>query len=52
MKAWFEARGRGPVEILTGKTGQFDVTVAGKLVYSRYETGRIPGDAELEELPP
>lgn len=51
MKAWFEARGRGPVEIQEGKTGQFDVTVAGKLVYSRYETGRIPGDAELEKLP-
>jgi predicted Rdx family selenoprotein len=51
VKAWFEARGRGPVEIKEGKTGQFDVTVAGKLVYSRYQTGRIPGDAELEKLP-
>ena len=51
MKAWFEARGRGPVEIQPGKTGQFDVTVAGKLVYSRYQTGRFPGEAELEKLP-
>ncbi len=50
MKAWFEARGRGPVEIQAGKTGQFDITVAGKLVYSRFETGLIPGEADLEKL--
>ncbi len=50
MKAWLEARGHGPVDIQPGKTGQFDVVVDEKLVYSRYETGRFPSDAELEKL--
>lgn len=50
MKAWFEARGRGPVEIEPGKSGQFDVLLDGKLAYSRYDTGRFPGDADLEAI--
>jgi predicted Rdx family selenoprotein len=50
VKAWFEARGRGPVELLTGKSGQFDVVVDGKLAYSRYDTGRFPWEADLEKL--
>jgi Rdx family len=50
VKAWFEARGRGPVEIQAGKTGQFDVVVEGKLAYSRYETGRFPWESDLEKL--
>ncbi len=50
MKAWIEARGHGPVEIRTGKSGQFDVTVDGKLAWSRYETGRFPWEAELEKI--
>ena len=50
MKAWLEARGRAPVEIRPGKSGQFDVVVDGKLAYSRYETGRFPGEAELQKL--
>ena len=50
MKAWIEARGHGPVETLTGKSGQFDIAVDGKLAYSRYETGRFPSEAELAKL--
>ena len=50
MKAWFDAKGRGPVDIRPGKTGQFDVVIDGKLVYSRYETGRFPWEADLEKL--
>ncbi len=50
MKAWIEARGHGPVETQTGKSGQFDVAVDGKLVYSRYETGRFPWEADLEKI--
>lgn len=50
MKAWFEAQGRGPVEITTGKSGQFDVAVEGKTVYSRYETGRFPSEADLQKM--
>lgn len=50
MKAWFESRGRGPVDITPGKTGQFDVVIDGKVAYSRYSTGRFPDDAALEKL--
>ena len=50
MKAWIEARGHGPVEASTGKSGQFDITVDGKLAYSRYETGRFPTEAELGKI--
>ncbi len=50
MKAWIEARGHGQVETQTGKSGQFDISVEGKLVYSRYETGRFPWEAELEKI--
>ncbi|HEX6295041.1 MAG TPA: Rdx family protein [Burkholderiales bacterium] len=52
MKAWFDARKRGLVEILPGKSGQFDVVIDGKLAYSRYETGRFPADADLEKIAP
>ncbi len=48
MKAWLETCGRGPVDVQQGKTGQFDIVIDEKLVYSRYETGRFPSDAELE----
>jgi predicted Rdx family selenoprotein len=50
VKAWLETHGRGPVEIEPGKSGQFDITVEGRLVYSRYDTGRFPGDADLEPI--
>jgi predicted Rdx family selenoprotein len=50
VKAWLEARGRGPVDVQSGKTGQFDVIIDEKLVYSRYQTGRFPSDAELEKF--
>ena len=52
MKAWIEARGRGPVEIETGKSGQFDVVISDKLTYSRYTTGRFPSDEDLEKILP
>jgi predicted Rdx family selenoprotein len=50
VKAWLEARGKGPVEIRTGKSGQFDVVIDGRLAYSRYDTGRFPWEADLEKL--
>jgi len=52
VKAWFEARGRGPVDIQPGKIGQFDIVVDQKLVYSRFETGRLPTDADLARITP
>jgi predicted Rdx family selenoprotein len=50
VKAWIEARGRGPVDVQPGKSGQFDIVVDEKLVYSRYETGRFPSDSDLEKI--
>jgi predicted Rdx family selenoprotein len=50
VKAWIEAKGRGPVELQTGKAGQFDIAVDGNLVYSRYATGRFPWEADLEKI--
>ena len=50
MKAWIEARGRGPAQIEAGKTGQFDILVDGKVVYSRYDTGRFPAEPELLKI--
>jgi hypothetical protein len=37
-------------EITAGKTGQFDVLVNGKLVFSKSSTGRFPVDGEVEEI--
>ena len=51
MKAWIESRGRGPVDIRQGKSGQFDIVADERLVYSKYQTGRFPSDAELEKIP-
>jgi len=48
VKAWFEARGRGPVDVQVGKTGQFDVLVDGRLAYSKHRTGRFPSEADLQ----
>jgi selT/selW/selH-like putative selenoprotein len=50
VTAWFEARGRGPVDAQVGKTGQFDIVVDGRLVYSRHNTGRFPSEADLAKL--
>lgn len=52
MKAWIEARGCGPVDIVAGKSGQFDILAGSELVYSRYETGRFPWEADLEKIAP
>jgi predicted Rdx family selenoprotein len=50
VKAWIETKGRGPVELETGQSGQFDLVIDGKLVYSRYAVGRFPSEADLEQL--
>jgi len=50
VKAWIEARGQGPVEILPGKSGQFDIVAGEKLVYSRFETGKFPWDDDLAKI--
>jgi predicted Rdx family selenoprotein len=50
VKAWIETRGHGPVDVQPGKTGQFDVVVDERLVYSRYATGKFPAEADLEKI--
>jgi predicted Rdx family selenoprotein len=50
VRAWFEARGRGPVDVQPGKAGQFDVVIDGRVAYSRHATGRFPSDADLAAI--
>jgi predicted Rdx family selenoprotein len=50
VKAWFEARGRKPVDIRPGKLGQFDIVFDEKIVYSHHATGRFPSDSDLEKI--
>ena len=50
MKAWLEDRGRGPVDVQPGTSGQFDVVVGATLAYSRFETGRFPSEEDLERI--
>ena len=40
------------VVLKVGKSGQFDVTVDGKLQYTRGKTGRFPTDDEIDDLVP
>ncbi|HZP46318.1 MAG TPA: Rdx family protein [Candidatus Binataceae bacterium] len=37
------------ITIRPGKSGQFDVIVDGKLVFSKAEQGRFPLDGEVEK---
>ncbi|MEO7402284.1 MAG: Rdx family protein [Burkholderiales bacterium] len=48
MGASLERRGQPAATLQLGKSGQFDVSVDGKLVYSRYQTGRFPTEADLD----
>jgi predicted Rdx family selenoprotein len=45
-----EQRGIRNVELIPGKSGQFDVLVDGQLKYSRYSTGTFPGDQDIDAL--
>jgi hypothetical protein len=45
-----EKLGAKDIELKTGKSGQFDVTVDGAVKYTRSKTGRFPTDAEIEDL--
>ena len=50
MRDSLQKKGVAEVELKPGKSGQFDVTVDGKLVYTRSKTGRFPTDAEIDDL--
>jgi len=45
-----QKKGAADIELRTGKSGQFDVTVDGTLKYTRSKTGRFPTDAEIDGL--
>ncbi|HEY73038.1 MAG TPA: hypothetical protein G4N99_07170 [Thermoflexia bacterium] len=36
-------------KVSPGDVGMFDVVVDGKVIYSKYETGRFPSDDEVIE---
>ena len=50
MRDSLQKMGAADIELRPGKSGQFDVTVDGALLYSRAKTGRFPTDAEVEDL--
>ena len=52
MRDSLQKQGATDIELRLGKSGQFDVTVDGKLQYTRSKTGRFPTDDEIEDLLP
>ena len=50
MRDRLEKLGAKDIELKVGKSGQFDVTVNGKLEYARTKTGRFPTDEEIDDL--
>ncbi len=52
MRDSLQKQGMADIELRPGKSGQFDVTIDGKLRYTRRDTGRFPTDAEISDLLP
>ena len=50
MRERLEKLGKADIELRPGKSGQFDVTIDGALLYTRSKTGRFPTDAEIDDL--
>ena len=48
MRDHLQKKGAADIELRTGRSGQFDVTVDGALKYTRSKTGRFPTDDEIE----
>ncbi len=42
--------GVNDVELQMGRSGQFDITIDGKLAYSRAQSRGFPSDAEVDAL--
>lgn len=42
--------GHTDITVTPGKSGQFDITVDGRLAYTRAQTGRFPSDEEIDAL--
>jgi selT/selW/selH-like putative selenoprotein len=45
-----QAKGIADIECRTGRSGQFDIVIDGKVAYSKYETGRFPSETEIDRL--
>jgi selenoprotein W-related protein len=43
-------RGSEEVELVKGVSGVFEITIDGKLVFSKKQLGRFPEDAEIDAL--
>ena len=43
-------RGAEEVELVKGVAGVFEITIDGKLVFSKKQLGRFPEDAEIDSL--
>ncbi len=50
MRERLGKRGIGNVELKFGTSGQFDVFVDEKRVFSKADTGRFPTDGEIDSL--
>jgi selT/selW/selH-like putative selenoprotein len=50
LAASLDARFGEKARVKPGKTGQFDVVVDGKVIFSKGEVGRFPVDNEVEEI--
>ncbi|MBV8772996.1 MAG: Rdx family protein [Deltaproteobacteria bacterium] len=49
MAASLKSRFREEVQVKPGSTGQFDVVVDGKVIFSKSQAGRFPVDNEVED---
>ena len=43
-------RGAEEVELVKGVAGVFEITIDGKLVFSKKQLGRFPEDGEIDSL--
>ena len=50
MAASLDSKFSEKAQITPGKSGQFDVLVDGKLLFSKANAGRFPIDGEVEEI--
>ena len=50
MAASLNSRFGEKVQVKPGKTGQFDVVVDDKVIFSKAEVGRFPVENEVEEV--
>ena len=50
MRESLETLGSHEIELKPGGSGQFDITIAGTLKYTRSKTGRFPTDDEVAAL--